>query len=559
MVKAGVMATVMALALPACSKGSGDSPETVSLGPRPVESGMPDDPKPVRGGELVYGLEAETADYCLSSAQVAIAGMQVMRAIYDPLTVPNAKGGYSPYLARSLEHDPSYKVWTIRLRANIKFHDGSPLNATVVKNNLDAYRGKYKARESLLFMFALDNIDTVTATDELTVKVTTKVPWVAFPAHLFNSGRIGIMAQAQLDATKADCETHPIGTGPFSFVSWDKGVSLKVKRNPNYWQPAPDGKPYPYLNGIDFRPEGNSDARLSGLLQGDFSMIHTSTNTDVFVNLPKLRDAGDINLLVSEEQTETTYNMFNASEAPFDRLDARLAAIHALDQDQINKETNAGTATLANGPFAPGVMGYLADTGLPGHDPEAAKAEVKKLKADGVSLNVTLVSSIDPTVVRQSVVTQRMLEDVGFTVKLEIEAQDDLITRVINKDYQLATFRNQPGDDPDMNHVWWYGDGNPVNFGGFDDKELNKLFDQGRSEPDQAKRKKIYEAINRRMASQVYNAWGWWVAWAVAEAPNVHGILGPPLPDRSPAPGRLVTGHPVLGIWIDGSGAPTTK
>ena len=48
-----------------------------------------------------------------------------------------------PYLAKSVDHDSTYKTWTIKLRENIKFHDGTPLTAEVVKNNIDAFRGKY--------------------------------------------------------------------------------------------------------------------------------------------------------------------------------------------------------------------------------------------------------------------------------------------------------------------------------------------------------------------------------------------------------------------------------
>ena len=56
-----------------------------------VESGLPEGTEPVRGGQIVYGLEAETSHFCLSSAQVAVSGMQVMRAIYDPLVVPRLR------------------------------------------------------------------------------------------------------------------------------------------------------------------------------------------------------------------------------------------------------------------------------------------------------------------------------------------------------------------------------------------------------------------------------------------------------------------------------------
>lgn len=108
-----------------------------------TESGLSEDAKPMRGGQLVYGIEAESGDYCLTSAEIAAAGMQVVRAVYDPIVIPDSDGRYQPYLAKSVEPSADYKTWTITLKPDITFHDGTTLDATVLKNNLDAYRGTY--------------------------------------------------------------------------------------------------------------------------------------------------------------------------------------------------------------------------------------------------------------------------------------------------------------------------------------------------------------------------------------------------------------------------------
>jgi peptide/nickel transport system substrate-binding protein len=156
--------------------------------------------------------------------------------------------------------------------------------------------------------------------------------------------------------------------------------------------------------------------------------------------------------------------------------------------------------------------------------------------------------------VRQAQIQKEMLEAAGFEITLEVETEADLIQRVIRGDYDLAGFRNQPGEDPDMNRLWWYGESNPVNFGRFNDPVIDENLDIGRSEPDPEERRKAYEAINERFAEQVWNVWLWHAPWAVAEASNVHGVLGPPLPGEGGEPsGRLVTGHSLLGIWISGS------
>ena len=334
-----------------------------------TESGLTDDAKPTRGGQLVYGIEAESGDYCLTSAEIAAAGMQVVRAVYDPIVIPDSDGRYQPYLAKSVEPSADYKTWTITLKPDITFHDGTTLDATVVKNNLDAYRGTYPGRSSLLFAFALENIAAVTVVDELTVRVTTTVPWVAFPAALYASGRLGVLAQSQLDASQESCETEPVGTGPFRFVSWSPGKSLKVVRNPDYWQLAPDGKPYPYLNAIDFRPVESSHERLTSLVRGDLNMLHTSEEGDLAETVPNMQADGLANALISDDFTETSYIMLNVRQAPFDRREARVALAQAIDRDRINDEANKGVATPADGRFSRAVMRYVEGTALPQYDP----------------------------------------------------------------------------------------------------------------------------------------------------------------------------------------------
>ncbi len=110
-------------------------------------------------------------------------------------------------------------MWTIKLRPGIKFSDGSALDAQTVKDNLDAYRGMLPVRNPLLFTFVFSDISAVTVVNPLTVAVTTKVPWTAFPWFLWRSGRMGIMGEAQVKDPK-NCNTNLIGTGPFEKVSW---------------------------------------------------------------------------------------------------------------------------------------------------------------------------------------------------------------------------------------------------------------------------------------------------------------------------------------------------
>ena len=152
-------------------------------------------------------------------------------------------------------------MWTITIREGVKFHDGTDLTAEVVKNNLDAYRGQYPTRSPLLFVFVFEPIQSVDVIDPLTVQVTIKQPWVSFDATLYGSGRVGMMAQAQLDDTQS-CAENLIGTGPFMFVDWVPNQKFEAEKNPDYWATDAAGNQLPYLD--EHRVPARSSRSTSG-------------------------------------------------------------------------------------------------------------------------------------------------------------------------------------------------------------------------------------------------------------------------------------------------------
>ena len=255
---------------------------------------------PQSGGRVVYGLEAETTSgWCLPEAQLAISGIQVARAVYDTLTVPDSEVGFRPHLAESVEPNADFTEWTITLREGITFHDGSELNAEVVKNNLDAYRGQYEGRNPLLFIFTFQDVAEVTAVDDLTVRVTTARPWVAFDSFLYGEGRVGIMAQAQLDDAE-DCAGNLIGTGPFQLVDWQVNDRLTLERNEDYWRTDAQGNQLPYLDELEFRPIPEGIQRLNALQGGEIDAFHTAAPT-IISQAREEAEAGQINLVESDD------------------------------------------------------------------------------------------------------------------------------------------------------------------------------------------------------------------------------------------------------------------
>ena len=506
--------------------------------------------KPTPGGTVVYGLEAENDEgWCLPEAQLAISGIQVARTIYDTLTAPNEEGEYVPFLAESVTPNATFDSWDIKLREGVKFHDGSDLTAEVVKNNLDAFRGQYPARKPLLFIFVFSNIDTVEVKDPLTVTVTTKTPWPALPAALFGSGRIGISAQAQLDDAET-CDRNLIGTGPFKFEEWNQNESFKAVKNPDYWQKDADGVQLPYLDAIEFQPRVDPSSRINGLLSDELQMIHVSAGESI-EQLRLETDAGRIRSFESQQFPEVSFGQFNTSVEPFNNKNARLAVTYGVDMPTFNKVRNLDILTNANGPFGPGNMGYLEDTGYETTDMDKAEEYLAAYKAEtGKDLEFTLLSTNDEATMASVQLVQQMGEKAGIKINIRSMSQSELIDVAIAGTFQVMVFRNYPGGDPDTQFNWWTN-GSPVNFARINDDTLTGLMEQGRVTSDKAERTKIYEDVNKRFASEAYSLWLQWTMWDIGMRTDVFGELGPDLPDDGgkPFPG-LATGHPVSGIWI---------
>ncbi|HEX8804188.1 MAG TPA: ABC transporter substrate-binding protein [Acidimicrobiales bacterium] len=529
---------------------------SVSSGATQPSGGDDDDADagpPQHGGRMIYGLEAETTSgWCLQEAQLAISGIQVARSIYDTLTVPAGDGTFAPYLAESVEPNADYTRWTIDLRQGVTFHDGSPLTAEVVKNNLDAYRGAYPARAPLLFTFVFEDVETVEVTGPLQVTVTTSRPWVAFPSFLYSSGRLGITAQAQLDDPE-DCGRNLIGTGPFRLAEWRVNDHLTVRRNERYWRHDAAGNQLPYLDEIEFRPITESQQMVNALKSGEIDGFHVSSNTGALIidEMRALDEAEQVNLAESDDFAEVGFLMLNATKPPFDNPIAREAAALAVERELSNEILTAGIAPLANGPFAPGSVGYTEDTGYRTSDPDRARELVRQYEEEtGQRFAFQIGSPPDPGTQELVALTREQFQAVGMEVSTTTFEQSALIQTAIEKGYDALTFRNYPGLDPDNNYVWWYdGETNPVNFMGFNDPEVNRLLDAGRVTADPAERQRIYQELDRELARQHYMLWSSWTIWASPMDDDLHGVVGARPPDGRPDYTGLALGLDMALVW----------
>ena len=506
------------------------------------------------GGDITFGVEAETTTYCLSKAQLAISGIQVVAAVYDTLTVPNSKGVAVPYLAKSVTPNADFTEWTIGLREGVKFHDGTPVDAEAIKLNLDSYRGAPGAPNAgQLLPIVLGFIQDVTVTDAKTVTVTLKTPVSTFPNALYSTGRLGIMAPAQLNAGD-ECATKMIGSGPFTLESYAQNEKTVVVKNPDYWQ-----KGYPKADRITFVPVVDGAVRVTQLQGGQLNVMHTSSAQQI----ETISSGGQTKALVQQPGfRELRYYIMLSDSPPFDNPTAREAFTTAIDRKTVNEIRNKSFFEVSNSLMDTKAPGYLKDAGYPKYNPKKAKKLVEQVKAAaGGSFDVVLGTTTDAENSAEVQLVKEMLDKVGINATISLQDQGTLINKALQGSIDVLIWRNLHGgfsqsSDAD-NYPWWSnrniptGGINPINFARFDDTTTQDLLTQGRSQSTLADAKKTYTAYNKAFAAGNYITPMWYVQWAIGYLPEVKLTL-PPLPDGQGKPLFVYGRIPVLGLSASG-------
>ncbi len=316
-------------------------------------------------GTLVVGLVAEPVN--LDPPQVTdLNSNRVGRRIVETLvTFPEESTQIVPGLAESWTISKDGLQYTFKLRRGITFHDGTPLNAEAVKFSIERQinpnHPAYKLGKYPFANFFFGNVKAVEVLSEERVAFLLNEARASFIAVLAQ-GAASIVSPTAVMKWGPDYPTHPVGTGPFRFASWDRGQRVVLEKNPTYWK-------YPVkVERVIYRPIVEDQARLTELLTGTL---------DVIVGVPadfvsQLEQNAKITLL-KQVGAHVWYLGMNNQKKPFDDKRVRQALNYAVNKDAIVKDVLKGTGAASRGPVLPGTWG--ADPALKAYpyDPERAK------------------------------------------------------------------------------------------------------------------------------------------------------------------------------------------
>jgi peptide/nickel transport system substrate-binding protein len=552
---AAALAAAFALTAGACSDstdGGGGGDDAAAEVLTPVDITLPAEGPPSTGGRLVYGLASETDGWDPTRNRWANDGTTVAMTFYDPLAAFDENGDWAPYLAESIEPNDDFTVWTIRLRPGIEFHNGEPLDARAVQRTFEGHLASALTRP------AFERVDRVETPDELTAVVHLKAPWAAMPVGL--TGQSGmIAAPSQLDAPDTS-SLQPVGTGPFRFVEWLPDNRLVVERNPDYWRTDESGTPLPYLDGIEFVPIPDEDARLSAMRTGDIQMTHAAT-TAIAERLRTLGEEGQLQVVEQAGQTEVSYVMLNHGAPPFDDPHARLAVAHAINRDLWVEVVGQGVIEPATTLFDPSSKWY-SDVPFPEFDLEKSRSEQAAYEqAHGQPLSFELSALSTPVAKSQAELLEQMWEQAGITVDIvQTDATNYILDSVMGQ-YQAVVWGQHASPDPDYEHVWWDSDNAgaigelSLNFARHQDAEVDAALERARASDDLETRKEAYADVQRRFAEKLPYLWLSYTRPVVAAQNNVRGITNGPLPDGTPSrpmggPGSFSLSTRLVQVWL---------
>ncbi len=539
---AGIVGLLLATA--AC--GSGDDSGSGDVEAEGAVVDVSDAGDPVEGGEIVVGLEAETNSWLPGTANFGNPGYNVAFAIYDPLMKRTPDGEVKPYLAESMEPNEDLTVWTLTLRPDVQFHDGTPLDAQALKTIFDTY---LKVPSSNLAS-NLAEVTSMDVVDDLTVTYTLKATNAAFPDLLTDPAGWPFSPTAAA-AAGDEAGSQPVGTGPFKFVSWQRDNQLVVEKNENYWQPG-----LPHLDKITFRPIPDEDTRLASLQSGDIDALQSLRQSTV----SRARDIDNVDNYEFLGNNSGGSN-FNTAKPPFDDLRVRQALALSLDQDALI-DVLGGTGLTPpstqyfgeNDPF----YSEKAAEAWPSNDPEKAQELYDDYINDpsrsdgkpvGAPVSFTYTCPPDPSLNELSQLYQSFWNGLGMQVELEQVEQAAYTAQAVARDYEAGCTRHGAARDPYFVFLRAFTPG-PANVTEFQDPVIDESLATLRSTTDPAERKAAAEQISLVIAEQVPVTLTGGTLSVVAVRDVVKNVAGWVFPDGSEGngtpDGTAMWGH----VWL---------
>ena len=413
--------------------------------------------------------------------------------LFSYLCVPDENGDLKPDLAVKWNYDPSVFEWTIEIKKNARFHDGTPITAQDVKFSIQsALAGQRKCCRN-----PIKKIDIISPT---CLNVTLNENDPAFLNKIWD---MNILPEYM--AGSKDFASHPIGSGPFKFKSRRGDRVVELVTNDDYYA----GKSL--LEGVTFFHQEDKEESWIRLLAGETDIAHEITPKN-YQMMADIKNRFQFNTY-----TLPWYSilLYNTNDPLFSNVRVRQALTHAINREKIVRDVLNGCGKLAIGPM--GIDNVYSDSKLMPlpYDPQKALNLLRDagwsldknrqyLEKNGKPFEFTILcfkEGFFPIRVAQFIVLN--LNELGVKAHVAFLSQDELTGKYLgNNQFQavlteFGTGQRQPGE---IERLWTPLIDHVSGAGCFEDREVTRLFRLLASENDPEKRKEICHQLDARIA-----------------------------------------------------------
>ncbi|MDW9697582.1 ABC transporter substrate-binding protein [Sinorhizobium meliloti] len=401
---------------------------------------------------------------------------QVNDNIYETLMARTPTGELVPGLAAQPPKQVDATTWQFKLRDGVKFHNGEPFNADAVVASVSRVIDPANNSEQMAYF---GTIKTAEKVDDLTVNLVTTGPDPILPSRMYWMKMI-----APGYAKDGDLAGAPVGTGPYKFDSWNRGTDLKLVANADYWGGEPQ------IDDVTYRFVTEPGTRLSGLLSGEFDVI-TNLLPEFTTNVPKFAAVPGL---------ETSVFVLGTDNEVTKDPKVREALNLAIDRKAMAEGLFMGYATLAKGSHInPAAFGFNEKLEHYPHDIEKARALIKEAGAEGKPLVVVGESGRWLKDREQIEAVAGYWAETGLNVTTDIQEfsqyLDSLMGDGPRPDAIFIANSNELLDaDREMSFIY-HKDGAAASNS---DAEMATMIEAARVETDTAKRKALYDDIQKK-------------------------------------------------------------